>query len=474
MPRSPKRAKTTFEVLVNDVPVRVILHPPTAIRTSWYAYWKGLVASKSTGRSDLDEAKREVARMLQNNGKRPTADDKLLTDEEFEAIQRTHFHKRGVNQRTNGSLRNTLEAIRAFRDITGLKPVTKATAGDCERFQLEAQQKPNNWRRKWQKADSSETLRLRTIVKWSRELRAAWERANVNAGTKCVRTIVNPDKSLTTINPEKLLTDNPWHQFTWIDTGEIGPIRHLDPEELLTSLDFLETRWAGVTVAALILKVAVWSGCRKQELTSLSWLSRKKVGDERHFQVTGKHGVEKWFRVPTQLYEELKAIRTASPFVFAAYNDQLRAYWLTQGRPREAANVNDAFVPASLGVWMHQRMIELSEVLPKGEARLHEFRRTVMKFARRGEDLNRQVAGDLRVGESVMTGHYFSEEDEEHWQRSNRVFRRIVQYLPQAVAERYGHVETERDRLRQRVQSATAAGDWALVAQLSAELAKEP
>ena len=49
MPRKPKPEKQTITVLVNGTPVAVILHPPTGTRPSWYAYWNGLVASKSTG-----------------------------------------------------------------------------------------------------------------------------------------------------------------------------------------------------------------------------------------------------------------------------------------------------------------------------------------------------------------------------------------------------------------------------------------
>ena len=314
-----------------------------------------------------------------------------------------------------------------------------------------------------------------TVVKWSRELQAAWERANVKgSGKKCVRVIKNPDGTFTSLSPEKLLIENPWHQFTWIKRSSLGEQRHLDPAELLLMLDELGEKWSTVTVATLLVKVAIWSACRKEELASLSWNGLKEIRDERHFVVTGKHGVQKWFRVPNRLFEELAAIRTSSHYVFAAYTDQLRTHWLDRERISEANMVNETFVPMNFGHWMHQRMVELSEKLPKGKARLHEFRRTVMKFARRGEDVNRQVAGDLRVGENVMVGHYFSEQEEEHWQRSNRVFRRIVQFLPHEVAERFGHVETNRDRLQQRVQAATAAGDWMLVAQLSAELAKEP
>ena len=56
MPRQPKLEKKTGAVVVDGQPVAVVLHPPADARKSWYAYWSGLVASKSTGRSRFDDA----------------------------------------------------------------------------------------------------------------------------------------------------------------------------------------------------------------------------------------------------------------------------------------------------------------------------------------------------------------------------------------------------------------------------------
>jgi hypothetical protein len=38
----------------------------------------------------------------------------------------------------------------------------------------------------------------------------------------------------------------------------------------------------------------------------------------------------------------------------------------------------------------------------KGGEHLHVFRKTSLQYARRGEDVNRQVAADARLGEGVM------------------------------------------------------------------------
>ena len=94
MPRRPKVQKQTVTVLVNGTPIAVILHPPTKARRSWYAYWNGLTASKSTGQVQLEDAIIVAENMLKNGGKQPVLADAVLTDEEFEAIQKAHFGRK--------------------------------------------------------------------------------------------------------------------------------------------------------------------------------------------------------------------------------------------------------------------------------------------------------------------------------------------------------------------------------------------
>ncbi|HEU5115504.1 MAG TPA: hypothetical protein VFT74_02395, partial [Isosphaeraceae bacterium] len=90
MPRKPKEHKRKIVVVVNGNPVAVVLHPPGGNRRSWYAYWPGLVASRSTGTADPDEAALVVENMLKNGGKKPECQISVPTDEEFEEIQRRH------------------------------------------------------------------------------------------------------------------------------------------------------------------------------------------------------------------------------------------------------------------------------------------------------------------------------------------------------------------------------------------------
>jgi hypothetical protein len=243
MPRKPKQEKKTITVVVNGSPLAVILHPPTQSRKSWYAYWAGLVTSKSTGQRDLNEAILVAENMVRNGGKRAEVRDAVLSDEEFEEIQRAHFGRvtdERAKPRASRSLDSCREAINAFGDITGLKPITTATADDCARFQRLALSLPNSWRKKplserRPAQDYSEEGRAKrqlsgqvdaldecpryspnNVLKWSRSLQAAFERVNRNAlKRKCVRGVVDENK---------LLTSNPWSQFKWIE-GQDHPIR---------------------------------------------------------------------------------------------------------------------------------------------------------------------------------------------------------------------------------------------------------
>ena len=233
------------------------MHPPVPPRSSWYAFWHGLTTSRSTGESSYEEAVRVVQDMLGNGGaKRATLADAALTDEEFEEIQRWHFNRKtdeSAKRRSMKSLANCLDALAAFREITGLSPICLATPDDCANFQRIAMTLPNNWRRwplekrqpvayfseqgrlarkragKPDKHDGLPNYSPNNILRWSRSLQAAFERANRNAlKRKCVRGVVAQ---------EKLLTGNPWSQFTWIE-GRKRPIRQFDGDELLSLIDY--------------------------------------------------------------------------------------------------------------------------------------------------------------------------------------------------------------------------------------------
>lgn len=467
MPRKQKKEKKTINIAVDGKTITVTMFPPKGRDKSWYAYWKGLPTRRSTKCRDYDDAVTAVHDMLCNNGSRSLAANTVLSDEEFDEIQRRHFSKRqdpAAQKRAQKSLKACMEAINSFRSISGLRPIAIATADDCERFQTEALKLPKNWRSKY--PNSKEVVDLlspNTVIKWSVACRAAFERANRNAtNRKCVRGVVTE---------EKLLNENPWDKFNWIE-GLEPEIRQYDDGELISILEFFEGNWPEVTIATTFAKTLLWSAGRKSEIAGLKWDCLYVVGEETHFEIVGKWSVRKWFRIPKGLYDELTALKVNDPHVFAAYNKQLRRHHENGPRPWVAKRVGAEFKPGNLGDWFYDRVVEWSESLPDGSACIHVFRKTTLQYARSGEDVNRQVAADARVSEGVMMTNYVRENAEELRQKSNRTFERIRASLSAEIAHRYGHTKQTPEPLKEQLQQALAAENWDLAARLTAELAK--
>jgi len=466
-PKPPEKVVITMQVPhgETEVDVDVYFHPPNGRKRSWYVYWAGLENPKSTGARSLDDAKAATRKMLCANGQREMLQDVVLTDREFELIQRRHFSKKlddAARARAEKSLKNCLEAIEAFQAISGITPISKATADECEHFQHAALKLPKNWRSKHPRSKKQvASLSPNTVIKWSVALQAAFERACRDSGKKGVRGVVAP---------EKLLSENPWKQFTWIE-GTERPLRQFDPTELLSILDYFEERWPIVTVAALVTKVFLWSWGRKSEVVGLRWDMLRQIGSEVHFEIVGKWGVVKWFRIPESLFEELLKIKTANSFVFAAYSDQIREQYRQQNRSRFAARVSRNFSPQHLGDWMYERIKQWSEGNSRETAYLHVFRKTSLQYARRGEDTNQRVAMDARLGARVMMTSYVRETDEELRQKSNRTFERIAGGFPASVIDRYGFkTGSENTPLVDQLKQAVEAGNWDAVSSLSARL----
>ncbi len=469
MPRKPKQEKQKVSILVNGSPVTVILHPPTGAHKSWRAYWHGLPRARSTGQHKLEDAVAVAENMLRNGGSRIHPNDLVLSDEEFDEVQRRHFGKKkdpAAQARAQKSLTACLEAISAFREITGICPITKATPRDCERFQEAALKMPRDWRMSHPKRNSESVPRIRpnTVIKWSVALQAAFERANRDAGKKCVRGVVDENK---------LLSSNPWRNFTWID-GTAPKKRHLSDEELLSILDFLEGRWPGVTTGSLFAKMSLWMWARRAEVASLRWDNLRVIGDEYHFDFVGKWGVRKWARIPAGLYRELLKVRTGSPYVFAAYTDQLRDHYRRGAYPLTAKIVGPEFDPELLYRWFHNKIRKWADVTGRERASHHSFRKTALQTARRGDDRNGQVAQDARVTEAVMMRHYVDETDEELRQASNRTYARLLAGISPMVAERYGYsADEEGVSLQDQLTAAVAAKDWKRAQELLEKLSRD-
>jgi hypothetical protein len=238
MPRKPTQKKETITVIVNGDPVAVVLHPPSGSRKSWYAFWNGLETSKSTGQRKLQDAIIAAESMVRSGGKRVVLSDMVLSDEEFDEIQRRHFGRRTAErakQQAKKSLDSCLEAIAAFREITGLQPITLATADDCANFQRVALTLPNMWRRlplaqrrpvkeytddaraRRQQSNTADALddcprySPNNVLKWSRSLQAAFERCNHNALPQAGSRQLDVD-----------LTADRWRRIPLQDRGQVG------------------------------------------------------------------------------------------------------------------------------------------------------------------------------------------------------------------------------------------------------------
>jgi integrase len=404
--------------------------------------------------------------MVRNSGGQPGVSATELSDQEFEEIQRLHFQRKqekAAAERAGKSLTVCLEAISAFRSISRVSPISTASPDDCARFQRSALLQPKNWRLNYPNSHKSAVPKLsaNTVLKWSRSLQAAFQRANRNAGKKCVRGVVDE---------AKLLASNPWHHFTWID-GTTRQKRHFSAGELLSVLDYFEHRWPGVDSLATAVKTALWTWARVAELASLTWDSLRTVEQESHFEIVGKWGVEKWARIPEALLDELQQIRTSDHFVFAAYNQELRSFYLSRDQSRFAEKVGTVFSPTAFASWFQARIGEWATEMRVPAATPHIFRKTALQHARRGEDLNRQVAQDAKLNVSVMLGHYVEEQADQFRHSSNRTFQRILASLPVEVAVRYGHMPAnEEAELEKRLLVAAATKDWTAVAVLAGKL----
>jgi integrase len=461
MPRKPKAA-TTELINANGTMVRVTLFPPDRSRNerSWYVYWKGQPTRRSTKKATKAEAIEVVRKMLCEQRETPTA---TLTDEEFITIQRSYFEKQKTGrdrpESCDASLANVLEAIDAFKRISGLEHVSLATPDDCERFQTAALQLPANWRRPPDhKYGKTKTLSPFTVYKWLGALQGAFERANRAAGKKCVRGIVLQ---------EKLLASNPWNEFTWIPKPRAKP-RKFNQQELLELIAYFRTTWPGVTAAELMLKLFVWSWARRREVSAVKFEDIRIVDGIHYIYLATKRQGEKWFRLPASVHEELISIRTASPYVFAALSDQLRSHHQTRGNSKAARQVME-FAPENAGRWFYERIKAWSS----GDSYVHMLRKTIMQMARAGEDVNLAVAKDASVTKGVMLDHYVSEDDPEMRAKADRMYRRICDGLTPKVAEAFGHRRSGTEEIERQLRDAVAAKDWERAKRLSGQLAKQ-
>jgi hypothetical protein len=108
-----------------------------------------------------------------------------------------------------------------------------------------------------------------------------------------------------------------------------------------------------------------------------------------------------------------------------------------------------------------------SATLANGPAHVHVFRKTSLQYVRCGEDINRQVANDARVSESLLMTSYVKETDEELRQASNRTFARILANLSAELARRCSYTARQEEGLEERFRKPVEGCDWSLAAKLT-------
>ena len=316
MPRKRIQEKQQVQIIVNGQPITVIMHPPTGCKNPGMltgTACHGPEALASAGLKMPLQSWRTCCGMVVAARYSPM---------HFSPMKNLSKSSGGISARRKmlpprlgpqKSLANCLDAIAAFSEIMGMNPISMATPDDCANFQQVALTLPNNWRRRPVEkrkpvqyfSDKSRQRRQRlgevdplddlphyspnNVLRWSRSLQAAFERANRNAlKRKCVRGVVPV---------EKLLTANPWSQFTWIE-GSNRPIRQFDRMELLSLLEYFESQWGGVPVAVLAAKVFLWSACRKSEVAGLTGIRFGRSATNAILRLLGSGELKDGFAFP--------------------------------------------------------------------------------------------------------------------------------------------------------------------------------
>jgi hypothetical protein len=121
------------------------------------------------------------------------------------------------------------------------------------------------------------------------------------------------------------------------------------------------------------------------------------------------------------------------------------------------------------GRWFYERVREWSG----GEACVHMLRKTVLQYARVGEDASRALAKDARVSEGVMMTHYVKEQDLQFRAGSNAMFQRLCLSMTPEVARAFGHEHSATAILEQRLRDAIGTRNWPLVVEIAKKLAKQ-
>ena len=83
-----------------------------------------------------------------------------------------------------------------------------------------------------------------------------------------------------------------------------------------------------------------------------------------------------------------------SPYVFAAYTEQLREHYRRGPYPQTAKIVGAEFDPELLYRWLHTKIRKWADVMGRERASHHSFRKTGLQTVKRGDNRNEEVAKD--------------------------------------------------------------------------------
>jgi len=378
----------------------------------------------------------------------------IFSWEDWDRIQVAHTAMRPEKDctRAERTLGECRKAQRLFVVVTGAESASSVDVDTVGRFQIECPNRLSKFARPYGKT---------TVHKTLAHMSASFNRCNRNSGKKCVRGVVPS---------ERLLEANPFEQVQWVEPDP-KPIRQFDGAELKALF-----RWrfiGGCPLLAMFAKVSLWACGRLKEMTEVRWDWLDPEGYITIPDVKAKWGKGKTFRIPPALVTELQSYRDGSPFVWAGYVEQLRAYHKTTGHGASALKVK-AFAPQRLRVSFQKWIAAWAKGGKAGSGLSHHaFRRTGLQWSREGQ--LRATEGDYakaaNVGLNVADKHYTTR-PQRLW--ADLAYRNIVGELGQdrELAEMMGLPQTKAlpAVTAEAVQAAIGRNDLDEAARLLAQL----
>lgn len=227
----------------------------------------------------------------------------VLTWEEWDAIQVRHFAKKKNQKGAVKTLEECRKAQRLFIKFTGADSASTVDADMAENSMHECG---------GTQSKLGENYTANGIRKTLSHMSASFNRCRRTAGKKCVRGVVAQGK---------LLMVNPYEEVQWVEADDPDP-RHFNRDELRAFLNWKYL--AACPWPPSSPRHRSGQGAASKKCTLFDWIDREGF-------VTIPDGEAKWakgrvIRLPATLLADMGRFRTAAPYVWAGYVDQLRAY----------------------------------------------------------------------------------------------------------------------------------------------------